>query len=130
MTDYFREGSWAVTDTRVETPKKDFETASITAVEVSRMPLWGALFLLAATTASVVALRHVLYPAEMLIAAGLATVGTAVASQIGWLRVSGSSWRGTETGRVWGPVKRLTQIRSAIRSAQQAIRDGRRSPAE
>ena len=125
MTNYFREGSWAVTDTRVETPKKDFETASITAVEISRMPLWGAVSLLAATTASILGLRHVLYPSEISVALGIGVLGVAVASQIGWMRVSGSNWRGTETGRVWGPVNRLKQMRSAIRMAQQASRDGK-----
>lgn len=122
MTDYYRSGAWAVTASRVETPKADFEISSISAVEISRAPLWCAIGLGAAATAAAWSLRHILYPGEITTIAVAAAVLMAAASQIAWLRFSGSSWRGTETGRVWGLLWQLKQMRAAIRQAQQDAR--------
>lgn len=122
MTEYYRSGAWAVTASRVETPKADFEIGSISAVEISRAPLWCALGLGAAGIAAAWSLRHILYPGEITTIVVTAAVLTAAASQIAWLRFSGSSWRGTETGRVWGLLWQLKRMRAAIRQAQQAAR--------
>ena len=125
MTEYYRSGAWAVTASRVETPKADFEIGSISAVEISRAPLWCAIALGVAASAAAWSLRHILYPGEITTVAVTAAVLTAAASQIAWLRFSGSSWRGTETGRVWGLLWQLKQMRAAIRRAQQDARRGR-----
>lgn len=123
MSAFYRSGAWAVTADRVETPRKDFDTRSITAVEVSRMPFWSALGLAAGASLTVLFMHPILYLSEIggvLIASGLSVYG---ASQIGTLQVSGSSWRGTETGTVWGPLWQLEAMRTAIRAAQAANRD-------
>ncbi|HRO48942.1 MAG TPA: hypothetical protein PLW75_02275 [Hyphomicrobium sp.] len=124
MTEFYRCGRWAVTSDRVETPRKDFDTRSITAVEVSRMPFWSACGLAAGATLATLLLHHILYLSEIagvLLASGL---GVYAASQVGTMQVSGSSWRGTETGYVWGPLWRLEAMRAAIREAQAGARDG------
>ena len=123
MSAFYRSGAWAVTADRVETPRKDFDTRSITAVEVSRMPFWSALGLSAGAVLTVLLMHHILYLSEIVgvvMASGLVVFA---ASQIGTLQVSGSSWRGTETGTVWGPLWRLEAVRNAIRDAQTASRD-------
>ncbi len=125
MTDYYRSGAWAVTASRVETPKADFEISSISAVEISRAPLWCAIALGSAAITAAWSLRHVLYPGEITTIVVTAAVLAAAASQIAWLRFSGSSWRGTETGRVTGLLWQLRAMRSAIRQAQQDFRNGR-----
>lgn len=122
MTEYFRERGWAVTSTRVETPRADFDIASITAVEVSRMPLWVALGIGTAAIGSALSLRAILFPAEIGAVTGVALVLIAIAMQVGCLRVSGAGWRGTETGLVWGRVETLQKVRSAIRRAQEVAR--------
>lgn len=122
MTDYYRNGAWAVTDTRVQTPRADYDLNSITAVEVSRAPLWGAISLASAGVAAAWSLRHILYPGEIMAIAATSAILTAAASQIAWLRFSGSSWRGTETGLVWAMLWRAKQVRAAIRQAQQDAR--------
>ena len=122
MSEFYRCGRWAVTPDRVETPRKDFDTRSITAVEVSRMPFWSALGLAAGAVLTTFFLHHILYLSEIagvLLASG---VGVFAASQVGTMQVSGASWRGTETGYVWGPLWRLEAMRSAIRAAQAAHR--------
>lgn len=117
-TEYFRRGAWAVTSSRVETPRADFELADISAVEISRAPLWCAIGLASAAGAAAWSLRHILYAGEMATIAVTAAVLAAAASQIAWLRFSGASWRGTETGRVFGPLPVLKCIRRSIRQAQ------------
>lgn len=122
MSDYFRAGpGWAVTATRVETPKKDFDIDSITAIEISRVPMWSAIALLVGVLLASLVFRHILYPSEIAASVGLAALLVGIASQIGWMRVSGSSWRGTETGRVWGRIGRLHAMRIAIRRAQEDL---------
>lgn len=122
MTEFYRSGAWAVTSDRVETPRKDFDTSSITAVEVSRMPLWSALGLAAGASLTIFSLHHILYLSEMVVVLAGAAGGVWGAAQVGTMQVSGASWRGTETGYVWGPVWRLEQMRRAIRAAQAASR--------
>lgn len=123
MTDFYRNGAWAVTDTRVQTPRADFDLSSITAVEISRVPFYAAASLGAAALGTTWTLRPILYFGEILIIAGLAIGATLFASRIGWMRVSGSGWRGTETGLVWGPMHRISEMRDAIRLAQEAVRN-------
>lgn len=122
MTEYFRQGGWAVTSTRVETPRADFDIGSIRAVEINRMPLIVTLAVSAAALGSSWALSPILYPSEILVIVLTALVAVTVSTQVGCMRVSGSGWRGTETGRFWGWVRTLRKVRQAIRRAQEAAR--------
>ena len=122
MTDFYRNGAWVVTDTRVQTPRADFDLSSITAVEVSRAPFYAAASIGAAALGATWTLRPILYASEILIIASLAIGATLFASRIGWMRVSGSGWRGTPTGLVVGPIQRLRAMREAVREAQENAR--------
>jgi hypothetical protein len=107
---------WRVTPTVTTTPRKDFHTSEIVGISVSREPLYLALAVVGVVSFAAHGLRTVIYPEEF-IWIGAALLGAlGLGASIGILHVSISAQRGTEHGRVIGPIWKLEAMRRDLRA--------------
>lgn len=107
---------WRAGPTVTTTPRKDFRTSEIVGVSVSREPLYLALAVVGLVSFAAYGLRTVIYPEEF-IWIGAALLGVlGLGAGTGILHVSISAQRGTEHGRVIGPIWKLEAMRQDLRT--------------